>query len=484
MNTEKTNLLIVGGDGDLAIRKLYPALFSLEQAGELDKVQRITGMARKPKPRNQALKLIKSRLETSGRFNEADWERFSARIDLVEGDATDPKSLESYAESLNLEDSQLTVYFAIPPSIFEGVCRALNTAGLVVPSTRVVIEKPLGTDKASFIEIQSSLSEIFDESQVYRIDHYLGKEAVQNLLALRFANIIFGSIWNGNFVDNVQITIAETVGVEDRHEFYEETGAMRDMIQNHMLQLLCLITMEPPANRKASMIRSEKLKILQSLKPIELADINNKTIRGQYASGGIEDELVPGYQDEVGTEKNSTTETFVAIKAEIDNWRWANVPFYLRTGKRLPSRCAEIIMQFRSPKHNIFPDQTVGMEGNQLRIRLQPEEGIQLHFLNKTPGLGELPMEPVSLNLDAPDCSAQLSFDAYARLFLEVLRGDQTLFVSAEEVIASWEWVDQIIENWDTAKSKAHPYAAGTMGPSQAVVMMARDGREWNDLSR
>lgn len=325
---------------------------------------------------------------------------------------------------------------------------------------------------------------MFDESQVYRIDHYLGKEAVQNLLALRFANIIFGSIWNGNFIDNVQITIAETVGVEDRHEFYDEVGAMRDMVQNHMLQILCLIALEPPANRNAGMIRAEKTKVLQSLKPIELTEINNKTVRGQYAAGSVGNELVPGYQQEIGPEKGSTTETFVAIKAEIDNWRWSNTPFYLRTGKRMPSRCAEVIIQFRKPKHNIFPEQTLGLPGNQLRIRLQPDEGMELHFLTKQPGLGDIPMDGLSMNLDIPDSFKKRGFDAYARLILEVLRGDQTLFMSAEEVIASWEWVDRIIENWDIAKSKAHPYTAGTMGPSQAVVMMARDHREWIDLSR
>lgn len=483
MNKE-TELLIIGGDGDLAIRKLYPALFALEQAGELDQVRRITGLARKPKERDAVLTSIKSRLVNSGRFSEEDWQRFANRIQLLAADATDGKSLKPFAESIDLAQCQLSVYFAIPPSIFEAVCIALDHAGLVVPDTRVVVEKPLGTDKSSFVEIHKSLCHIFDESQVYRIDHYLGKEAVQNLLALRFANIIFGSIWNGNFIDNVQITIAETVGVEDRHEFYEETGALRDMVQNHMMQLLCLIAMEPPANRSANMIRSEKLKVLQSLKPIELEDINNKTIRGQYAAGSIEGELVPGYQQEIGHEKNSQTETFVAIKAEIDNWRWANVPFYLRTGKRLPSRCAEIIIQLRSPKHNIFPEQTLGLDANQLRIRLQPDEGIELHFLNKTPGFREAPMEQVSLNLDVPDSFKQYNFDAYARLMLEVLRGDQTLFVSADEVIASWDWIDQIRENWNTARSRAHPYAAGALGPSQAVVMMARDGREWIDLSR
>ena len=481
---EQSNLLIIGGDGDLAIRKLYPALFALEQSGELSSVKRISGLARKPKDRDEVLSLIRARLENSGRFKESDWERFSNRIELVAGDATSAESLATYAQTLDFSIDQLTVYFAIPPSIFEKVCIALNDAGLVVPSTRVVIEKPLGTNKQSFIEIQNSIAKIFDETQVYRIDHYLGKEAVQNLLALRFANVMFGSLWSGDFVDNVQITISETVGVEDRHEFYNETGALRDMVQNHMLQLLCLVAMEPPANRSADMIRSEKLKVLQSLRTIDLADINAKTVRGQYASGEVGGEVVPGYQQEVGHELDSNTETYVAIKAEIDNWRWAGVPFYLRTGKRMSSRCAEIIVQFKQPKHNIFPNQTLDMAGNQLRIRLQPDEGIQLHFLNKAPGLGELPMEQVSLNLDVPDSFKQHSFDAYARLMLEVLRGDQTLFVSADEVIASWEWIDEIRDHWQTAKTKAHPYAAGTMGPSQAVVMIVRDDSEWIDLSR
>ena len=480
----KTAILIIGGDGDLSIRKLYPALFSLEQAGELNNVVQITGMSRKPKDRDTVLELIRERLTKLERFSEKDWDSFSARIQITAGDATQADSLEKYRQTLDLENTQLTVYFAIPPSIFEGVCIAMDAAGLVTPNTRVVVEKPLGVDRKSFVDIHESLSKIFDESQVYRIDHYLGKEAVQNLLALRFANVIFGSVWNGNFVDNVQITIAETVGVEDRHEFYEETGALRDMLQNHMLQILCLIAMEPPANKKPDMIRGEKLKVLQSLKPIELQDINANTVRGQYASGSVEEELVPGYQQEIAEDTNSTTETYVAIKTEIVNWRWSNVPFYLRTGKRMRSRCAEVIIQFRQPKHNLFPNQMLDLGGNQLRIRLQPDEGIELHILNKQPGLGELPMQPVSLNLDTPDALSRTSYDAYARLIMEVLRGDQTLFVSADEVIASWDWIDQIREHWQTAQSKAHPYTSGTMGPSQAVVMMARDQREWADLSR
>ena len=480
----KTELLIIGGDGDLAIRKLYPALFALEQAGELGQVRKITGLSRSAGEPAAVLTAIKRRLENFGRFEEADWQRFAGRIHMLACDATSARSLTRYAEGLDPGRQSLIIYFAIPPSIFDRVCHALSQAGLVRPDTRVVVEKPLGADLQSFLGIQDSIAKIFDESQVYRIDHYLGKEAVQNLLALRFANIIFGSVWNGNFVDNVQITISETVGIENRHEFYEETGALRDMVQNHMLQLLCLIAMEPPANRQAEMIRAEKLKVLRSLKPIEIGEINQKTVRGQYAAGNIGEERAPGYRQEVGQEKDADTETFVAIVAEIDNWRWSKVPFYLRTGKRMTSRCAEIIVQFKSPKHNIFPEQTLGMAGNQLRIRLQPDEGIQLHFMNKAPGLGELPMARLSLNLDVPDSFKWRSFDAYARLLLEVLRGDQTLFVSADEVIASWRWIDQIRSHWHKAKCKAHPYAAGSMGPSQAIVMVARQDREWIELSR
>lgn len=480
----KTEILIIGGDGDLSVRKLYPALFSLEQAGELENVTRITGLARNPKDQDTLINMIHERLTEKGRFDESDWDKFASRISLLAGDATDPADFAAYRESLDLDQVQLTVYFAIPPSIFEGVCVALDAAGLVTAHTRVVVEKPLGVDRESFIEIHDSLSKIFDESQVYRIDHYLGKEAVQNLLALRFANVIFGSVWNGNFVDNVQITLAEDIGVEDRHDFYEETGALRDMVQNHMLQLLCLIAMEPPADKRPEMIRGEKLKVLQSLKPIELEDINSCTVRGQYSSGSVNGELVESYLKEVADTEASNTETYVAIKAEIVNWRWASVPFYLRTGKRLASRCAEVIIQFRKPKHNIFPGQMLDLAGNQLRIRLQPDEGIELHILNKQPGLGELPMQPVSLNLAMPDSTKQVSFDAYARLFMEVLRGDQTLFVSADEVIASWNWIDKIRENWDLMQSKAHSYSAGTMGPPQAIAMVAKDDREWVDLSR
>ena len=482
MSPKQTHILIIGGDGDLAVRKLYPALFALESAGELSQVASITGLSRSGKAREPLLEAVQKRLTDSGQFKESCWSSFIERLSFRSGDATKVKDLKSYGEGIDLESSDLVVYFAIPPKVFDGVCRAMQAAGLVVPSTRVVVEKPLGTSCESFMAIHKQMAEIFDESQVYRIDHYLGKESVQNLLALRFANVIFSSIWNSDHIDSVQITVAETVGVEDRHEFYDEIGALRDMVQNHLLQILCLIALEPPPNKDADMIRSEKLKVIQSLKPIELDEINNKTVRGQYAPGTADGELAPGYQEEIGQDRPSSTETFVAIKAEIDNWRWAGVPFYLRTGKRLSARYAEIVIQFKKPKHSIFAAQSTTLPGNRLHIRLQPDDGVQLSFLNKQPGLGELPLEELDLNLQEPDAGRKHSFDAYARLLLEVLRGDQTLFVSSDEVVASWKWIDQIRAHWEAASSKAHPYSAGTTGPSQAVVLIARDNREWTEL--
>lgn len=479
----KKELLIVGGFGDLAVRKLYPALFTLELAGELSEVTRITGMSRKLENRKKLTETIYSRLIQSDRFTEEAWQIFRKRLLYLEGDATNKDDLVKFGKNIDLSKTELIVYFAIPPNIFEGVCKSLQQAGLVTGNTRIVVEKPLGSDRESFIEINNQISNIFKQEQVYRIDHYLGKESVQNLLALRFANIIFGSIWDGHLIDHVQISVAETVGIENRHEFYDGVGALRDMVQNHLLQILCLVALEPPANRSAEMIRAEKLKIIKSLSPITADKINSHVVRGQYKSGSIEGEIVNGYQEDIGPDKQSTTETFVALKVEINNWRWANVPFYLRTGKRMASKCSEILIQFKSPKHNIFNKQTAGLAANQLLIRLEPNEGVQLRFLNKHPGLGESPMDAVELNLDVPDSHKKFSFDAYARLLLEVMHGDQTLFVSSEEVKASWEWIDQIREIWEQENTIAHPYKAGSMGPTQSVALMARDGREWADAS-
>ena len=479
-----TEFLIIGGEGDLALRKLYPAFYSLDAALLLPSDFRITGLAPAELSSEQLEQSIHEQLQNSGDYIPEVWERFRKRIRYIVGDATSENAMRSYKSSLADPNSlSLLVYLAIPSKIYGAVAAALNAAELVHPQTLLAVEKPLGASQDSFLEINRQLSEHFTEQQIYRVDHYLGKETVQNLLALRFANIILGSLWSSEYIDHVQITVAETVGLEKRREFYDETGALRDMVQNHLLQVLCLVAMEPPANSGATMIRSEKLKVLRCLKPITLADIDRFTVRGQYAGGSLQNELVQGYQQEIGPERTpSQTETFVSIKAEIDNWRWAGVPFFLRTGKRMTTRYSEILIQFRSPKHSIFPEQIRPFAANQLLIRLQPDEGITLKFLNKVAGFGgDIPLQEVALDLSVSDAQKSHAFDAYARLLMDMLRSDQTLFVSKEEVDASWVWIDQIIDHWQQAGSKAYPYPAGSMGPSEAFVMMDREGRRWND---
>jgi len=398
----KIEILIVGGDGDLAIRKLYPALFTLDKAGYLGPEIRITSMSRHGDDRAALLEKIKGKTSTYENLDEGIWERFARRIHQLHGDVAQAEQLMPFKDSLDMDNARLIVYLATPPKIFGPACRALALAGLATTNTQIVVEKPLGGSRESFLQVNNEMINVFKESQIYRIDHYLGKEAVQNLLAIRFANVLFGAIWNNHYIDHVQITVAETVGVEDRHEFYEETGTLRDMVQNHLLQVLCLIAMEPPVNRDADMIRSEKLKVLKSLQAIKLNDIRQFTVRGQYIAGSQNGALVPGYLDELGNNKTSSTETYVAIKAHIDNWRWSGVPFYLRTGKRMPIRTSEIHIQFKPLQHNIFSDLGLANAANQLVIRLQPDEGMRLHFLNKHSGLGDQPMEELQLNLSVP----------------------------------------------------------------------------------
>ncbi|MBX2808967.1 MAG: glucose-6-phosphate dehydrogenase [Cellvibrionaceae bacterium] len=478
------DILLIGGDGDLAIRKLYPALITLESAGQLANVATITALSRSSGDRDALLKRIhESPLSTgSDGFCDDSWQRFQERFRCLQGDASDAKTFAAYQATLGAASKGVIVYLAVPPKVFGGACRALKTAGLAVPSTRLVVEKPLGFDRESFVQLNKEMRDGFDESQIYRIDHYLGKESVQNLLALRFANQMFGSIWNGSQMDHVQITLAERVGVEGRQNFYDDVGALRDMVQNHLLQVLCLVAMEPPANRTPEMIRVEKYKVLKSLKTLSGEDAKRYTVRGQYREGTMDGEVVPAYQQEMGGERPSDTETFVAIRAEIDNWRWAGVPFYLRTGKRMQVRTSEILVQFKSPKHNIFGEAGQTLIPNQLRIRLQPDAGVQLHFLSKRPGLGDVSLEEQTLDLSAPESHHKHSYDAYARMMLEVLHGDQTMFVSAEEVEASWGWIDEIIDQWELNGIKPKPYAAGSSGPLEAGVMIAQDGREWSTL--
>jgi glucose-6-phosphate 1-dehydrogenase len=372
-------------------------------------------------------------------------------------------------------------YMAIAPDLFGPTCDYIEKQGYYRRDARVVIEKPLGHDLESSMAINDAVSKIFKEDQVYRIDHYLGKETVQNLLALRFANILFEPIWNSAHIDHVQITVAESVGAGTRG-YYDESGALRDMVQNHMLQLLCLVAMEPPASDDANALRDEKLKVLRALKRITGNDVTKATVRGQYRNGSIDGQVVSSYQEELPVDrKGSRMETFVALKAEVENWRWTGVPFYFRTGKRLASRASEIVIQFRNIPHSIFDHAEGAPKPNQLVIRLQPDEGVRLQVMIKDPGPGGMRLREVPLNLSFAATFSERTPEAYERLLLDVIRGSQTLFMRRDELEAAWTWVDPIRRAWDAATDAPHLYHAGTWGPSAAVALIERDGRTWHE---
>ncbi len=478
------DLLIIGGEGDLALRKLYPALFALWQGKCLCEEVRIVALARKSPSRDEFLKLVKQWFDDynpGGPAEPETWEAFIKHLHYFSADATSAEAISGlHTDHFNDDSRGLVVYLATPPQIFAPVCRALDGAGLVRISTRIVVEKPLGSNLESFREINRELTSIFTEEQVYRIDHYLGKETVQNLLALRFANSLFEPLWNNRYVDNVQITVAENIGVSGRWDFYDEAGAMRDMLQNHLLQLLSLAAMEPPAHLTAEDVRNEKVKVLSCLRPMDDAGVRENTVIGQYTSGAVDGQAVVGYMEEEGAEKTSSTETFVALKAEIDNWRWAGVPFYLRTGKRLQERVAEIVVEFKQVPHSIFGPLLQSGSTNRMVIKLQPEEIISLELMNKQAGLEmRLPLQQVSLDLTFPEQNERAAPDAYQRLLLDVIRENPTLFVRADEVEAAWEWVDEIHATWDRLGMKPRNYSAGTWGPSEAIGLVARDARNW-----
>ncbi|MGI1679931.1 MAG: glucose-6-phosphate dehydrogenase [Cellvibrionaceae bacterium] len=480
------DIMIIGGDGDLAYRKLYTALYHLDLSNCLPACLKIVGVARTEVDQAVFVSKVKEKFDSMSDI-DVDlevWERFSKRLRYVAADATAEKDLKPLREKIFKDESRdLIVYLATPPSIFAPICQSLWAVGLARKNTRIVVEKPLGESLETFLEINSSLTSIFDEEQVYRIDHYLGKETVQNLLAMRFANALFEPLWNSNYIDHVQITVAETVGAEGRWEFYDESGALRDMVQNHLLQLLCLVAMEPPSQLNARAVHDEKLKVLRSLKPMTRSEVRENTVRGQYQSGAVDGKTVPGYVSEEGANINSSTETFVAIKAEINNWRWAGVPFYLRTGKRMAKRYSEIVIQFKDVPHAIFGEQVAGAAPNSLVIRLQPDEGIELKLLNKVPGLDDpMPLEPVSLNLSMSEVFTNRRMpSAYERLLFDVMRGNSTLFMRAEQVEAAWSWVDGILEGWSVMSKKIVGYPAGSWGPSDSIALIAKDGRRWDE---
>ena len=478
------DLVLFGGSGDLSMRKLLPAMYNRDRSRDLPPGARIICVGRHEWTREEFLDAVEenARLHIpADRFDAGMWERFRDRIQYVALDAANAQSYQALADAMRTDPSIIRVfYLATPPSLFAAICNHLASAGLASPNSRVVLEKPLGRDLASAKQINAEVGRVFSESQIFRIDHYLGKETVQNLLALRFGNVLFEPLWRREWISDVQITIAEELGVGNRMSYYETSGALRDMLQNHLLQLLCIVAMEPPVSAKPDAVRDEKLKVLRSLKRFTPQMLSHNIIRGQYRSGHVNGTPVPGYRKEPGANAASRTETFVALKAEIETWRWAGVPFFLRTGKRMADSLAEVVVRFKALPHSIFAMPHGGFQSNSLVIRLQPEEGLQLNLLAKTPG-DSMRLKPVELELDFRETFKAPRMDAYERLLLDILRGQLTLFMRSDELEAAWEWVEPILNFWESEDDDPIPYAAGTWGPAAASALIGRDGLQWRE---
>ncbi len=483
-NQTASDFVLFGAVGDLSRRKLIPSLYQLENAGLLHEDSRLIGVARADfNDQTFTDFVLASLLEFVGedKLNQASVERLLTRVKYQQLDFKETDSFKLLAKKLKDGNDVRVYYFSTPPAVYGNICDGLHAAKLISEDDRVVMEKPIGSCLESSKVINDQVSKYFHENQIYRIDHYLGKETVLNLLVLRFANSLFTTNWDHNCIDHVQITIAESVGIEGRWGFYDEAGQMRDMVQNHLLQILSLLAMEPPADLSADSIRDEKLKVLKALRPIDRTNVKDKTVRGQYAEGFLKGNPVPGYLDEEGANKKSHTESFVAIKAEIDNWRWAGVPFYLRTGKRMPAKHSEIVVHFKHQPHNIFSDSYSELPANKLTIRLQPDEGMELQVMNKIPGIAsQMLIQENKLDLSFTETYADTRVvDAYELLVLEVLNGNQSLFVRRDEVESAWKWVDSIIDAWQASNEAPKPYAAGTWGPVASFSLIARDERQW-----
>ena len=481
---EPFDLVIFGGTGDLSQRKLLPALFRRDRDGQFSDDSRIIALSRGEISTADFIDFVHEALRgpLDDDFDKETWQRFSRRLHHLQLDVTRAEGWDSLAAELGREPDHIRVfYLAMLPALYGSTASHLARAGLTNGRSRVVLEKPIGSDYVSACAINDEVGRVFAENQVFRIDHYLGKETVQNLAALRFANSLFEPLWRHTAVDHVQITVAEDLGTANRAEFYDRTGALRDMVQNHMLQLLCLVAMEPPISLDHEELRIEKIKVLKALRPITPSNVKGVTVRGQYTGGAVAGELVEGYREELGREKVSDTETFVAIKAEIDNWRWAETPFYLRTGKRLAKKSSEIVLQFRPVRHSIFPTDSGELEPNRLVIRLQPNEGVQLSIVTKEPGPGGFRLRSLPLNLSFSDTYQTRYPDAYERLLMEVLRGNPALFMHREEVERAWQWIDGIIDSWQQSRMKAQDYVVGTWGPTDSARLLNRDGREWRN---
>jgi len=477
-------LVLFGGGGDLSLRMLFPALAFLESENLLPPAMPIVGAARSAMDDDAFRALVREALEKRAPETVASGaaDRLLARTTYVALDVTQAEDLKRVGERMAaLNIVRPLYYLSVSPSLYSAICQGLLAAGLTGDGARVVMEKPIGKDLATSQAINDQVQAAFNEERIFRIDHYLGKETVQNLIALRFANTLFEPLWNNLTIDHVQITVAETQGVGERWPYYDEYGAMGDMVQNHMMQLLCLVAMEPPSDLQPDSVRNEKVKVLRSLRPIGRGEVERHVVRGQYGKGVVDGRQAPGYAEEKGGPSN--TETFVAIQAHIDNWRWAGVPFFLRTGKRLPERDTEIFIQFKPVPHSIFTgDSKADMRANQLLIRLQPEEDIVLSLMNQAPGLSleGMRLESLPLSLSLKNSGARRRI-AYERLILDALRGNSTLFVRRDEVEKAWEWVDGINDAVRKNGVAPKPYAAGTWGPGGAFALIEREGRTWHE---
>ncbi|GAB5349202.1 glucose-6-phosphate dehydrogenase [Alteriqipengyuania sp. 357] len=481
MPTSSSTLLLFGATGDLAKRMLLPSLYALHEDSLIAEDLRIFGTARSELSDEEFRELAREALDEylpEDRKDDGKIATFLKHLRYQPLDASTLEGFDDLAAKLGDISGGLSIFLSTAPFLFEPTIRGLQSAGLAGENVRIGLEKPLGNNLESSRVINDAVASAFDESQIFRIDHYLGKETVQNLMALRFANAMFEPLWNANGIDHVQITISETVGLEGRHAFYDETGALRDMVQNHMLQLLALIAMEPPADFDSTSVRDEKVKVLRSLRPVS----PDEMVRGQYASGAVKGEAVQGYAADFGDE--SETETFVALKAHVDNWRWQGVPFYLRTGKRMAERRSEIVIQFKSVPHNIFAERGGKLDANRLVIRLQPEEYVRLMVMAKQPSMDRdgvsLREVPLDLSLTQAFAKARRRI-AYERLLLDLIDGDPTLFVRRDEVEAQWKWVDAIREVWRKEGMTPQLYGAGTWGPSDSFNLAATGKVKWHD---
>jgi glucose-6-phosphate 1-dehydrogenase len=485
MAEKVSTLILFGATGDLARRMLLPSLYGLHADGLLPDDLRIIGTARTELDDDGYRAKARAALEehlAPGFFRAEVADAFLARVHYVPLDATNAAGFPKLAEAVGDTQRGVAIFLSTAPSLFKATIEGLAAAGLACGTVRMALEKPLGSDLASSREINDAVASAFPEERTFRIDHYLGKETVQNLLALRFANSLFEPLWNASHIDHVQITVAETVGLEGRGDYYDGAGAIRDMVQNHMLQLVALVAMEPPTNFDATAVRDEKVKVLRSLRRIDAEAIVAHCVTGQYTRGAINGETVPGYAEELG--RDSNTETFVALKAHVDNWRWKGVPFYLRTGKRMPQRDSEIYIQFKDVPYSIFASRGATSKPNKLIIGLQPEETISLMMMAKTPGLDRegIRLREVPLDLGLADAFADRRRRiAYERLLLDLIEGDPTLFVRRDEVEAQWAWIDQIRAGWAEAGMTPRPYPAGTWGPSAAIALTERDGISWHE---